>query len=200
MTTNQQETDMLINLDELKESVEFIPATNNQEVEEIYEVVDIDPSRHLPEDVMQEIMNDEELLPIQEELDYVTSNLIAIQNRLTNAVQTKVNQRKEQMIAQQKAEQEEAVMQGMSNQDTLRAMALVAELMHSMPWVVLEALDTLKNGGAPASAMQRITASLIPSVEPYNFMTAEVQQAASSEPTAQTEAKPFKSKKWSPNG
>lgn len=145
-------------------------------------------------------MNDEELQPLQEELNYIASTLAAVQNRLQAAVQTKINERKIQMIEQEKAEREELVMEGMSNPDTLRAMAIVAEMMQvpGMAGVVLEALDTLKNGGEPASVMQRITSSLIPSVEPYNVVVEEpqptVQQAA-----GESESKPFKSKKWSPN-
>lgn len=190
----EQTTGMLINLDELEESVESTPPAVE---EEPYEVVDVDPSLHLPQSVVEEILNDEELQPLQEELDYIASTLAAVQNRLQRAVQTKINQRKQQMIEQKKAEREELVMEGMSNPDTLRAMAVVAELMQTMPGVVLEALDTLKNGGAPASVMQRITSSLIPSVEPYSVEEPQptVQQAA-----AQSDSKPFKSKKWSPNG
>lgn len=198
MKTNQQTEGLLINLDELEESVESIPPSTKKG--EDYEVQDLYPEVQLPAEAIEEIMNDEELVPIKEELDFLVASAAAIENKLNNAMKAKMNERKEQLIAQQRAEDEEAVMQGMSNQDTLRAMAIVSELMQipGMAGTVLEALEALKNGGAPASVMQRITSSLIPSVEPH-FMTAEVlEQPAPNKHTAESESKPFKSTKWKP--
>ena len=136
---------------------------------ESYAIIDLYPEVQLTQAMLNAIAYNESLQEIQQQIDYLESELQASRNALHNQIMDLQNKAKAELVAAQVAADESLVTNALGEPEMMRVMASVLRILqqHNKAGLLMEALNTIEHGTA-TSTMTRLATTIAPE---YNTPT-----------------------------